>query len=117
MINYQMTNVFNLLGNPGNLLSGSKSMYRSMFPKNMILFNGNVYIGTSKVWWGDIDVTLSKSALSELSYIENANVYVLHEMDGRFDNETNPRIERAYIVFFPDGGFEIRDNLKDYYIV
>jgi hypothetical protein len=54
-----------------------------------------------KIWHGDIDITLSSSKLEELAKALNQTVYVLYEMDARFNNETAPRFDNA--VWWTDG--------------
>ena len=91
------------LGPLGKLISHSKSRYRENFPKNLVIFNSNVCAGAEKVWWGDLDVTESKENLSSLALALNSNIYVLREMDGRFENEETPLIEEFVVKFCPDG--------------
>lgn len=110
-----MSKVHDLLGMEGNMISGSKSYYRSRFPDHFVAFNANVCNESGKIWYGDIDISLSKEDLIELSVSMRQNIYVLSEMDGRFENENSPKIEKSLVVFFPDGGFEIRESLKEFY--
>lgn len=85
-----------LLGHKSKLIAGSKSGYRSRHPKNLICFNANVVVeGLGKVWYGDLDITLDEALLVRLAQLLEREVYVLQEMDGRFDNEENPKIEKA----------------------
>jgi len=104
-----------LLGYPGHMISGSKSGYRERHPSNLAIFNANVCVNGEKVWFGDIDVTLSKENLIELSMSLKDDVYILYEMDGRFENEKKPKIERYVVKFSPDGAYELGKRVKDYY--
>jgi hypothetical protein len=103
------------LGQSGAMICGSKTLYISANPKNLAVFNANVCVGLDKVWWGDIDVTLSKDALISLSKELNNVVFILYEMDGRFENEDEPNIRNYVVKFLPDGTYELTENLKEYY--
>ena len=89
--------VIGILGYNGRLLSMSKSGYRNNHPDNLVIFNANVCVGTNNVWYGDLDVTLDKFKLLELSQELKETIYVLYEMDGRFENEREPQIKN-YVV-------------------
>lgn len=102
-----MRNINRLLGMDGYMIASSKSGYRSRHPNEIIVFNANICVGSEKVWWGDINVTESKDKLIELAKLESAPLYVLSEMDGRFENECAPRIENALVTFFNDGTYEL----------
>lgn len=103
------------LGGQGALICGSKSLYRKFNPKNLAIFNSNVCVGLKKVWWGDIDVTLSKDKLISLSKEIKDVIFVLYEMDGRFENDKEPLIENYIIKFLPDGTYELNKKIKDEY--
>lgn len=107
--------VSKFLGWPGNLLSWSKSGYRDKYPDNLVVFNANVCVGLEKIWYGDLDITISKDTLVNLSKELNDVVFVLYEMDGRFDNEVDPKIDKYVVKFNPDGTYVIHDRLKEYY--
>lgn len=92
-----------ILGWPGAMISGSKSGYSMSRPKNVPIFNSNVVIAKGKIWYGDIDLTLSEEKLANLAKELGETVYVLREMDGRFENEGTPRLERAVYAVSPDG--------------
>ena len=79
---------------PGRLISGSKSFYRSQFPENEVYFNANIFVlGEGKIWYGDIDVTRDIEALKEISSAIEKDLFILSEMDGRFENEDIPDSE------------------------
>lgn len=85
-----------LLGLKSKMICGSKSGYRRRHPKNLVCFNANVVVeGLGKVWYGDLDITLHEALLVRLAQLLEREVYVLQEMDGRFDNEDAPKIEKA----------------------
>ena len=90
-----------VLGFPGAMMSGSKSGYRQKYPNNLAIFNANICTENGKIWYGDMDCTKSENKLKELATKLGTKIYVLYEMDARFDNEEKPRIERA--VFVTDG--------------
>lgn len=91
------------LGFCGKMISGSKSGYLERHPDNVAIFNANLCTKDAKVWYGDIDLTLSKDLLSELAVESNETIYILYEMDARFENEEKPLIRNAVAVFYPDG--------------
>ena len=88
-----------ILGRSGKMISGSKSLYREVNPLNVSIFNANVVVetdsGLQKVWYGDLDLTLEEKKLIELSTLLGKKVYVIREMDGRFDNENSPIVSNA----------------------
>lgn len=107
--------IINKLGDKGNLVAFSKSNYRSKHPNNIVVFNSNIIIDNKKCWFGDIDVTISKDKLLELSKELNNTIYILYEMDARFEHEEKPNIENFVIKFFPNGTYELHKRLKEYY--
>ena len=62
-----------------------------------------------------MDVTLSQTFIADLAYILSEDLYVLYEMDGRFENEEKPRVDKYAVKFFYDGGVELSKSLTDYY--
>ena len=106
-------NIKNLLtekiGLSGHMISASKSSYRNRFPDHLVVFNSNICTKEDgKVWFGDIDVSLSRDLLGEISISTGRVIYVLHEMDARFENEESPLFEEAVVKFLPDGTFSIK---------
>lgn len=91
------------LGISGALISWSKSRYKEEHPGNLVVFNSNVCTKDGKIWHGDLDVTRSKENLSMLSNALDEDIYVLREMDGRFENEDNPKIDEFAAKFTPSG--------------
>ena len=78
------------------MISGSKSGYRERNPGNEVYFNANIFtLEEGKVWYGDLDVTKDLSALEEIAKTIGKDLYILREMDGRFENE-NP--SHAHII-------------------
>jgi hypothetical protein len=82
-----------ILGYPGRLIGGSKSLYRDLNPHNIIIFNSNVCIPEGKIWYGDIDLNKDWKLLEELSTKLDLPIYIIPEMWGRFEYEDNPLIE------------------------
>lgn len=103
----------------GYMLSDSKSGYKMQNPENFILFNANIFVinGSeyAKIWFGDIDVTKSHKQLRDLSESLNRTVYVLREMDGRFDYEKSPLIHKFAFCVQPNGKETLGDNDSIYY--
>lgn len=75
----------------GRIISGSKSSYRERYPDHKVCFNANVVAQSyGKVWYGDLDLTLDREKLQEVANELHDTLYVLYEMDGRFENENQP---------------------------
>jgi len=72
----------------GKMLSFSKTEYRQANPGHEVYFNANI-VTTSKgkIWWGDLDVTIDGPMLEQVARELNEEIYVLRELDGRFENE------------------------------
>ena len=97
----------NIMGRCGRLLSMSKSAYSNNRQGNIVVYNGNLFIKQDKkyqkIWYGDIDVSREILNLTKLADKLKTTVYLLREMDGRFENEAKPKIEKAVISVDPDG--------------
>jgi hypothetical protein len=106
-----------ILGYCGDMLSHSKSGYRDKNPNNLVVFNANVCVDNQKIWYGDIDVTKSKDELIQLASELKQAVYVLSEMDGRFENENRPKIDKFMAKFEPDGECVLNERIKSYYTI
>lgn len=80
----------------GRMISGSKSFYRNLNPYNQVIFNANVFIHNGecfeKIWYGDLDITKDGYLLKEIGFNNEIILYVLSEMDGRFENEQTQNI-------------------------
>lgn len=104
-----------ILGMNGRMISGSKSGYLNHYPKNLAVFNANICTkNEGKIWYGDIDLTLDREKLSELAKSLENEVYVLYEMDARFENEASPKLENAVVVFKKDGSWKIGKSWAEY---
>jgi len=80
----------------GRMISGSKSGYRERNPNNEVYFNANIFtLEEGKVWYGDLDLTKDLSILETIAKSTGKDLYILREMDGRFENE-NP--SQAHII-------------------
>lgn len=76
---------------PGRLIAASKSSYRSKFPDNEVYFNANIFVlGEGKIWHGDLDITRDFDTLKEIASLLDEDLFILREMDGRFENEDLP---------------------------
>lgn len=106
--------LFKYLGYLGCMIWPSKSRYRSSNPDNLVVFNANVCVDGKKVWYGDIDVTKSINDLRALAKELKREVYVLNEMDGRFDHEDDPLINNYVIKLCPDGNCHVNSNDNNY---
>jgi len=72
----------------GRIISFSKSAYKKLHPKNEVYFNANIFIlGEGKVWYGDLDITEDKEKLQNIAKELGKDLFILRELDGRFENE------------------------------
>lgn len=70
------------------MIGGSKSKYRESNPGNEVFFNANIFtVEDGKIWYGDIDYTKDKEVLEKIATKLERNLYILRELDGRFENE------------------------------
>lgn len=107
-----------ILGMEGKMISGSKSGYYTRHPNNLALFNANLIVMESiptKIWYGDLDLTLSIDQLKELASELGVEIRVLREFDARFDYEEKPRVEAYVIRVEPNGLYELGPIERDYY--
>jgi hypothetical protein len=85
-----------ILGFEGKMISWSKSGYRDENPENLAIFNANIIQkterGYEKIWFGDLDITLDYEKLIRISECLDTEIFVLYEMDARFDNESAPNV-------------------------
>lgn len=111
--------IIELLGFPGKMISGSKSGYHKRYPNNLIVFNSNLIVMIDrpiKLWYGDLDLTISLDKLKEVAEAIGQDIIVLRETDARFENENSPRIENFVLRITKDGLFELGEFEKKYYI-
>lgn len=86
-----------------------------MYPENLVVFNANLCTRDKKIWYGDLDLTLDRNKLLELAVEMDDDIYVLYEMDARFENEKNFKVENAVAVFTRMGKAEVGEKYKEYY--
>lgn len=81
----------------GRMISASKSRYATSYPTHVVVFNANLISSThnKKFWHGDLDLTRDAEQLINLAKQMGEGFYVLREMDARFENEADPKIDRA----------------------
>lgn len=104
----------NILGSSGRLISGSKSGYRERHPDNFAVFNANICTKSKKVWFGDLDLTLDMDRLFQVVDILGEDIYILYEMDARFENEDNPKLGKAIISIDVDHKININEKYTPY---
>lgn len=97
-----------VLGFPGTMIWFSKTDYMDKNPDHVVVFNANVCTEEGKIWFGDLDITLSQTKLMKLADKLGVTVYVLYEMDGRFENEDKPLLDRYVAKFNPGGTVTIK---------
>lgn len=93
------------LGMFGAMLSGSKIGYETSHLNHKAVFNANVVSEThGKIWYGDLDLARERdtAALQRIANRLGAKIYVLREMDGRFEYEEKPRISAAVATYLPN---------------
>lgn len=90
----------------GRMISGSKSGYRDRYPDHFVIFNANIVTESrGKVWFGDLDLDLDVFKLMEVAKDLKEPLYILYEMDARFENENAPfefYKNRAWAVIYED---------------
>lgn len=88
--------------NFGRMIAESKRTYRDQHPKNLVVFNANICTREDgKIWFGDVDITLDEPALKKIAKKLGKRIYVLWEMDARFDTESSPLF--GEFVYATDG--------------
>ena len=72
----------------GRMISYSKSDYREKNPNSVCYFNANIVTAKDgKIWYGDLDLTKDGETLKAIAEETGEIIYVLREMDGRFEYE------------------------------
>lgn len=112
-----MEEILSKLENSGflknRMISGSKTLYHRCKPKNLVVFNANIFVdGFGKVWYGDLDLTEDQNLLKNIATEMGVVFYVLSEMDGRFDKENNSEFKNDYVWNTETG---LCENMKEYY--
>lgn len=78
----------------GRMISASKGAYIEKNPTHVSVFNANIVtITNGKIWYGDLDITKSADTLKEIAKEIGEPLFVLREMDARFENEDKPASE------------------------
>jgi hypothetical protein len=105
-----------ILGHPGRMVSGSKSLYRRSHPLNFVVFNANVIAeteeGLKKIWYGDIDITESENDIQMLAEQLETRVYVVYELAARFENEEKPDVANFAYSYSPEDGAQWHPHFK-----
>ena len=110
-----------ILGFSGRLISGSKSLYRNHNLNNIIIFNANLCTEEEKFWYGDIDINKDYKLLQLLAHRIGKTIYILNEIDGRFENENKPLINNFIARFdvcnnITFNGYYINSTMMNYFI-
>lgn len=86
----------------GAMLGPSKSGYASSHKNDLVIFNANICTKQhGKIWYGDLNVTKSQDHLYTLTDDVGEDLYVLYEMDARFQFEDDPQFHKAAVIFKP----------------
>jgi hypothetical protein len=89
------------IGYSGRMISASKRTPQTDGRDHLVVFNGNLIVeGYGKVWYGDLDITRDEAKIKELAKALGT-IYILREMDCRFDTAKNPDLGKA--LFMTDG--------------
>jgi len=92
----------------GRMLTGSKGNYLAKHPDHVAVFNANLCVKSKgKIWYGDVDLTLDAKDLKRFAAEQGEDIYVLRELDARFEYERNPKYESAVAIIKTDGNIEI----------
>ena len=114
------------VGPMGAMIGASKSGYRDRNPDNLVVFNCNLVLLEAgekfglgsrhgKVWFGDIDITKSRQKLKDLADRSMCTVVILSEMDGRFENESDPLLNKFVYKVEPSGTEFLGEYQKPYF--
>uniref|UniRef100_A0A7C3SML6 Uncharacterized protein n=1 Tax=Dictyoglomus turgidum TaxID=513050 RepID=A0A7C3SML6_9BACT len=100
----------------GRLLSFSKGLYKTLYPKNFVLFNANIITrNTGKIWYGDLDLTKDEKVLKKISKEINKELFVLREIDCRFENEKLPfKVLKKRAIWSSKEGLLVKSYLKNF---
>ena len=72
----------------GRMIGGSKSGYMASHKGDNVVFNANIVIKSrGKVWFGDLNITEDNLRLRGVANALKEPLYILREMDARFENE------------------------------
>jgi hypothetical protein len=90
---------------PLGLCVGSKSGYRRAHRRHFFVPNANVACRTlGKVWWGDLDLWRHDRQLERVARRLRTRLYVLREMDARFEKADVPFAELRRHALWHTGG-------------
>lgn len=94
---------------PFDLMLGRMINSTKTSPKGEIcVFNANLVTkGKDKFWFGDLNLTRDVEQLKLAAKERGEDVYVLREIDARFQNEAKPRFENAVARIEPSGHFHM----------
>ncbi len=89
------------LGYAGKLLSGSKSMYRDIYPDNKVYFNACLFNNNFKqIWFGDIDFEFDTKILQQLANDLKETIYATPEQPYRWDGLKKEQLNNEEIIKF-----------------
>lgn len=92
------------VGPPGRMITFSKADFQERHPDRLVVFNGNLVLSPgTKVWHGDVDLSVAEPQLHELARLTGRIVFLLDERDARFENEKQPVLENAVFSVTPTG--------------
>ena len=102
------------LGPPGRIIAASKGNFRQKHPKHAVVWNANLISQKlGKFWYGDINLTTDYKILMDLSKEMNETLYILSEMDARFDTETKYKLDKSIAVITES---QVISNIEHYVV-
>ncbi len=102
---------------PARMICGSKSYFHKSCPTHVAIFNANICTKEhGKIWHGDIDLTSDEKKLKKVSAEIGVPLYVLYEMDGRFENAKKPLIDQALFKITEKETTLIRVGYDKFYV-
>lgn len=95
------------LGPSGRMICWDTDTYVKEHPNDEVVFNANLCMLTiqpkrRKLWYGDLNLTKENDILQEIADFCREPIYILSELDGRYEYEKDPQIDRAIKMYNPE---------------
>ena len=105
-----------ILGYSGRMVAGSKGRYKNNNPDHLVVFNGNILIGGTKVWYGDMNLSSTEDIckMRSLATLLGEEVHLLSEMDARFGLEDTPNINDYILKVSSNSVLDLGEKTKKY---
>ena len=89
----EVSTIVHILGHFGRMLSTTKNNYNGK-----CIFNANICTKKRKLWYGDINFERDEKKLEQIANLIKQDLYILREMDARFENENAPLLDKAVFI-------------------